>query len=139
MKKILVTAVLFLVISASDVFAQFYKQPVCEFDVDFSNSMGIILHYFGFRPREKEFIEAVHTGFFPYFIDPDEILMPPSYRRIENNTALDERIKTLMRKNKITVCITGYPNDYDGFIYIVNYSFDNYKTFGFVSMDSTRK
>ena len=136
-KSFFMAAVFFFVIAASDVFAQFYtKKAVFEFDVDFGKPLGV-LHYYGYRPSEDELIQAVHTNYFPYQLGPSEILMPPSYGHIENNTALDSRIRDFMKKNKLTVCKTAYPNEYGGYTYVVNYSFNNYKTFGTIMMDST--
>jgi tetratricopeptide (TPR) repeat protein len=101
-------------------FAQFYKEnPVYEFDVDFGRDYGGILHYYGYRPSENEFWTVLADAYFQH---------------TENNTALDQRIKNSMRENKLTVCETSYANDYGGFNYIVNYSFDNYKTFGYVGI-----
>ena len=120
-------------------FSQFVmEQPVIEFDVDFgSNSYGI-LHYYGYRPTEDEFwLEAVTVSIFQNLIDPSETLILPSFTLIDDNSSLDNYIKSTMRRNNIPVCITLFSNDYGGFTYIGNYSFDNFKTFGFISMDST--
>ena len=73
---------------------------------------------------------------FHNLIDPSETLILPSYAIIEDNTALDEYIINTIRGNNITVCITLFSNIFSGFTYIVNYSFDNFKIFGFISMDS---
>jgi len=138
MKRLIGILILFLTIS-SMAFSQFVtEQPVIEFDVDFgSNSFGI-LRYYGYRPTEDEFwLEAVTGSIFQNLIDPSETLIFPSFTVIENNTALDDFIKTTMRRNNITVCITLFSNDYGGYSYIVNYSFDNFVTFGFLSIDST--
>jgi len=137
MKKLIGILILFLTIS-SMAFSQFVmEQPVIEFDVDFgSNSFGI-LRYYGYRPTEDEFwLEAVTGSIFQNMIDSSETLILPSFTVIEDNTALDDFIKSTMRRNNIPVSITLFSNDYGGFTYIVNYSFDNFVTFGFLSMDS---
>jgi hypothetical protein len=43
-----------------------------------------------------------------------------------------------MRRNRLTLCITNYPNDLIGKTYILNYSFDNYNTFGFITIDTMK-
>jgi predicted small secreted protein len=101
-------------------FAQLYKEkPVYEFDVNFGTAYRGILHYYGYRPSENEFWTVLASAYFEH---------------TENNTALDQRIRNFMRENRLTVCETSYANDYGGFHCIVNYSFDNYKTFGYVYM-----
>jgi hypothetical protein len=137
MKRLIVLLLLFLTVS-SMAFSQFVlESPVIEFDVDFGKESFGILRYYGYRPTEDEFwLEVVTGSIFNNLIDPPESLMLPSFTVIEDNTALDDFVKTTMRRNNITVCITYFSNNFDGYTYIVNYSFDNYKTFGFVSMDS---
>ena len=138
MKKYFVCFIIFVNISSS-IFAQFYtKLPDFRFDVDFgSESLGT-LHYNGYRVNEEDFWMEIITGaYFQHQIDPPETLIPRSYSEMENNTALDEYVKATMQRNNITVCTTLYANDFGGFFYIINYSFDNYKTFGFISMAST--
>lgn len=138
MKKIIWILILFLTISTY-VFSQFVLEPpVVEFDVDFGNDSFGVLRYYGYRVNEDDFwLEVVTGSVFYNLIHPSETLILPSFSIIENNTGLDEFIKTIMRRNNITVCLTLFFNDYGGFTYIINYSFDNYQTFGFVSMDST--
>jgi len=137
MKRLIGILILFLTIS-SMAFSQFVMElPVIEFDVDFGNDSFGILRYYGYRPSEDEFwFEAVTGSIFQNLIDPSETLILPSFTVIEDNTALDDFIKSTMRRNNISVCITFFSNDYGGFTYIVNYSFDNFVTFGFLSMDS---
>ena len=110
---------------------------VYQFDVDFVGRG--VLHYRGYRPGREEFLTAVdiNGGYFQYQLDSPETLIPSSYRHLQNNPALDTRIRNFMRNNNLTCCETFYANDYGGFTYIVNYSFDNHKTFGYVAMDST--
>ena len=138
MRKIIFALILFLIVS-SMAFSQFYTEPpVIEFDVDFGSDSFGVLRYYGYRPSEVDFWLEVFTGGIFYFLmDPFETLMPPSYRQMENNTALDDFIKSTMRRNNINVCFTFYPNYFGGFTYIINYSFDNYATFGFITIDST--
>jgi len=138
MKKLIVLFIILLTVS-SLAFSQFVlEQPVIEFDVDFGNNSLGILRYYGFRVSEDEFwYEAVSSSIFYNLIDPSETLILPSFTLIEDNSSLDDYIKSTMRRYNINVCITLYSNIYDGFTYMVNYSFDNFKTFGFISMDST--
>jgi len=139
MKRIIGLLILFLTVS-SMVFSQFImEQPVIEFDIDFGSGSFGILRYYGYRPTEEEFwLEAVTGSIFHNLIDHSETLILPSFTVIEDNAALDDFIKTTMRRNNITVCITLFSNYYGGYTYIVNYSFDNFITFGFISMDSMR-
>jgi hypothetical protein len=120
----------FQIHTVADVF--YIMSPVHKFEVD-SDS------YYGYRPGREEFFAAtaIKGGYFQYQLDPPETLVSSSYRHINNNTALDNRVKTLMRNNNLTCCETYNANDSGGFTYVVHYSFDNYKTFGTVSMDST--
>jgi hypothetical protein len=138
LKRITVFFILFFTTS-SVIFSQFYTEaPILNFDVDFGNDSFGILRYNCYRPTEKEFWTEIITGaYFQYQIDPPESLIPRSYTEIENNVNLDEYVKTTMKRNNITVCETFFANDFGGFTYVVNYSFDNYKTFGFISMSST--
>jgi len=137
MKRIIGILILLLVISPI-AFSQFVMEPpVIEFDVDFGSDSFGILRYYGYRPTEDDFwLEVVTGSIFNNLIDPPESLILSSFTVMEDNTALDDFIKSTMRRNKITVCITYFSNKFDGYTYIINYSFDNYKTFGFVSMDS---
>ena len=111
--------------------------PVYEFDkgVDFQD----LLHYNAYRPEREEFFAAVARNgeYFQYQLGPCETLTPKSYVHVENNTDLDKRIKDFMRDNNLSCCETSYPNDFGGFTYVVNYSFDKHQTFGTVIMDST--
>jgi len=137
MKKIIIVLFMFLIVSAI-AFSQFVTEPpVIEFDVDFgSNSFGV-LRYLGYRVNHDDFwLEVVTGSIFHNLIDPSETLILPSFTVIEENNNLDEFIKSTMRRNNITVSITLFANAFSGFTYIVNYSFDNFKTFGFISMDS---
>jgi tetratricopeptide (TPR) repeat protein len=111
-------------------------KKIVSFEVDFRDRYVGILTYNGYRPSEAEFWEMINGGYFQNQIAASETLIPESYYSIENNTGLDARIKDAMRKNGITFCETHFANDYDGFTYGVNYSFDAYKTFGFICMDS---
>jgi hypothetical protein len=115
----------------------YVKTPIYEFDIDFGNIDLGILHYHGYRTGKTGFWITMHNGYFQYQVTPSETLIPESYYSLENNTVLDERIKDTMRRNEINVCETFYANDYGGFTYIVNYSFDNYRTFGFIRMASS--
>jgi hypothetical protein len=115
----------------------YFEVPLKEIDIDFFfGGGGGILHYYGYRPNKDEFLSVINRKFFEDTISPSETLLTQSYYSIDNNTALDERIKVFMRSNNLTFCFTFYLNEYGGFTYVVNYSFDNYKTFGFVSMDT---
>jgi hypothetical protein len=113
---------------------------ISEIDIEFDT----ILHYKGYCLSYDEFLNAgiLEGKYFQEKINPPEYLIPQSYRALENNPKLDNRIKIFMCENKITVCETVFPcksffaDDYDGFTYVVNYSFDNYKTFGFIAMDT---
>jgi len=125
-----------------------------NFDIDFRNEIGGILPYNGYRISDFDFwdtfneyiraydeykttktMSAIIPGYFLYQVEPPERLVTPSFD-YGINPDLDERIKTVMRRNNITVCTTSYPNEHGGFTYVVNYSFDNHNTFGTVSMDS---
>lgn len=119
------------------VFAQFYKgQPVAVADIDLGEPFGV-LTYNGFQPSEDDFFAAIIFGrYFQDKLDSPETLIIPSYASIKSNTGLAERVKTFMRNNRLTFCETRYTNDFGGFTYVINYSFDNYKTFGFISIDS---
>jgi tetratricopeptide (TPR) repeat protein len=119
-------------------------EPVFEFDVDFNEKMGQTLHYMGYRPTHDEFLKAggPYSKYFKDKVGPDEELITNSYDATSNNLELDNRIKTFMRDNKLTVCETVYPDgkipttSFGLFRYAVNYSFDTYKTFGFITMVS---
>ncbi|GHU12373.1 hypothetical protein FACS1894161_0450 [Spirochaetia bacterium] len=69
----------------------------------------------------------------------DYMLLIPSFSHSGNNTALDERVKTFMRRNNLIYCMTGYPNGAGVYTNIVNYSLDNYKIFGFMSINLLEK
>ena len=138
MKKLIWVLIIILTVS-SLAFSQFVLEPpVIEFDVDFgADSIGI-LHYYGYRVSEENFwLDVISGSVFHNLIYPSETLIPRSYREVDDNTALDDFIKSTMRRNNITVCITLFPNDFDGYTYIINYSFDKFNKFGFISMDST--
>jgi hypothetical protein len=111
-------------------------ESIFEFDVDFSHSLGQILHYKGYRISKNEFIKILNTNYFQDKVIPPEALILESYYVNENNNGLDNHIKNFMCDKKLTVCETCFPNEYGGFNYGVNYSFDNYKTFGFTAMKS---
>jgi hypothetical protein len=136
MKKLILVLLLVCLIKTF-VFAQFYKtQPVVVANIDLGEPFGV-LTYNGFQPSEDDFFTTIIFGhYFQDKLDPSENLILPSYSSITNNTELSELIKTFMRKNKLTFCETRYANDFGGFTYVINYSFDNYKTFGFISIDS---
>jgi len=138
MKRIIGILIFFLTVS-SMAFSQFVlEQPVIEFDVDFGSDSSGILRYYGYRPTEDEFwLEVVTGSVFYNLIDSSETLIISSFTIIEDYTALDDYIKSTMRRNKITVCITINSNDYGGYTYVVNYCFDNYVTYGLISVDST--
>ncbi|GHU52938.1 hypothetical protein FACS189496_3780 [Bacilli bacterium] len=119
---------------------------ISEIDIEFSSRIDPrfcffeeILHYKGYRPNYDEFLEIVGWKYFQDKVKPPEVLLPQFYYAIKNNTELDNRVRTFMRDNKITLCETFSYNNYGGFTYIVNYSFDNYKTFGLITMDSSAK
>jgi hypothetical protein len=95
-----------------------------------------ILKYSGYRPTEDDFWNVIHYSYFQDQIDFPEVLILTTFSLIENNTVLDERIKTFMRINELTCCETSFVNNDGGYSYIVNYSFDNYETFGYISIDS---
>jgi len=128
-----------LLISISSVgFAQFYtKTPVCEFEVDFSYIGLGILKYYGFCPSKEEIDNIDLELYFKYQLSSSETLIQDSLYIYENNTSLDVHVKNAMRSNNITFCKTRYANDYGGFNYIFNVSFDNYKTFDTIAMEST--
>lgn len=137
MKRLTIVLILFLTV-LSMTFSQFITEPpVIEFDVDFGNNSYGVLRYYGYRPSEDDFwLEIITGSLFNNLISSKETLAPPSYTEIDDNKALDEFVKATMERNNLTVCITLFPNEIDGFTYVVNYSFNNYKTFGFISMDS---
>ena len=125
-------------LEAEQVQTPFYTRgPAYKFNIYFDD-LGV-LNYYGYRPGRKEFLTAValNGGYFQYQLGTKETLIPQSYYHLQNNTELDNRIRNIMRSNNLTCCETVYANKYGGFTYLVNYSFDNYKTFGFVTMDST--
>jgi len=139
MKKFIGILILFVCINTM-VFSQFVLEPpIIEFDVDFGSDSFGILRYYGYRPLELDFwIETASGSIFQNLIDSSETLILSSFSAIEDNIALDNFIKSTMRRNNIPVCITFLPNDFGGFTYIVNFSFDNFTTYGFISMDSKR-
>ena len=110
------------------------KKPLYEFDIDFERDFGI-LHYNGYSPNKGEFLEAINTDYFPFKLLPTNIVLPETYYQVKNNTRLDERVKAIMLEKKLTMCETNYQ---DGNIhrYYVNYSFNNYKSFGTIIIDS---
>ena len=112
----------------------YYDTPIAEMQIDFG--FGPML-YLGFRPSREEFSLVLNGQYFKDVISPTEDLVPQSFYSIENNTILDERIKMFMRINNLTLAATLYRNEINGFTYIVNYIFDNFRTFGLISMDST--
>ena len=115
-----------------NTYRPFYiERPVASININF----GYDLYYLGFRPSREQFFQDIND-YFKNTIEPYETLLPQTYNSIENNIELDERVKNFMRSNNLTVCTTIDLNNYGGFIYIVNYSFDNYKSFGFISMDA---
>jgi hypothetical protein len=130
---------LILLVSIYSVgFTQFYtKPPVCEFEVDFTNIGFGVLKYYGFRPSKEEIVNLDLELYFKYQLSSSETLILDSLYIYENNTSLDVRVKDAMRSNNITFCKTRYANDYGGFTYIFNVSFDNYKTFDTIIMEST--
>ncbi|GHU83327.1 hypothetical protein FACS189468_8380 [Spirochaetia bacterium] len=139
MKRMFCFVALFFII-ATAVFAQFYKQrPSAATEIDFSNNSFGVLYYQGFRPSEDDFWDAMATTFFYDMAGTEEILIIPSFIRLENNTALDERVRKFTRENRLTCCTTYYGNEYGGYSYTVNYSFDNYKTFGFMNIESMER
>ena len=114
----------------------YYETPIAEIELDFGHDIGI-LSYWGFRPSKEEFSLVLNSQYFRDSISPSETLLIQSYYSIENNTALDERVKTFMRLNNLTFSGTLIENVHGGFTYYVNYSFDNHRTFGLITMDST--
>jgi hypothetical protein len=105
---------------------------------------GSILSYKGYRPTHDEFVKTggPNWTYFQNKVGSGEKLIKNSYDQTPNNTELDDRVKIFMRNNKLTVCETDYietvstkeAGDLNYIRYVVNYSFDNYKTFGYVSM-----
>jgi hypothetical protein len=115
----------------------FYTEtPVCEFEVDFEYIGLGILKYYGYRPSVEEIVTLDPDLYFENELGPFETLIYDSFNIYENNTALDENVKSAMRKNNITFCKTRYTNNDGGFTYIYNISFDNYKTFHTIAVDS---
>ncbi|GHV71641.1 hypothetical protein AGMMS49928_24360 [Spirochaetia bacterium] len=116
---------------------QFNTQKlIVEFDIDFGNINRGVRHYAGYRLGKNDFWRLMNTSYFFDMAGDEEILIIPSFWKTDNNDSLDERIKDAMRTNKLTCCTTFKRNDIGGYCYIVNYSFDNCKTFGFMSVDS---
>jgi hypothetical protein len=113
------------------------ETPVCEFEVDFEYIGLGILKYYGYRPSYREIVDLDLDLYFENELGPFETLIPNSLNIYENNTALDENVKNAMRMNNITFCKTRYANNYGGFTYIFNVSFDNYKTFCTIALEST--
>jgi hypothetical protein len=116
---------------------------ITEIDIDFSVRidpkyylLDQIIHYKGYRPSLEEFFALIRGKYLQDKIVQPEVLIPESYRTVKNNTDLDNRVKAFMRDNELTLCETFFPNAYGGFTYIVNYSFDDYTTFGLIAMDS---
>ena len=110
----------------------YFTDPVVQTTI---NIFGYDLYYLGYRPSRDEF-SSVINNYFRDIITSSETLLPWSYNFIENNTVLDDRVKSFMRMNNLTVSTTFDLNEFGGFTYIVNYSFDNHRTFNFISMDS---
>jgi hypothetical protein len=136
MKKVFVFFILLITLS-SVVFAQFYTEtPVCEFEVDFTYIGLGIIKYYGFRPSKEEIVNLDLKRYFEYQLDSFEILIPDSLYIIENNTSLNINVRNAMRSNNITFCKTRYINENGGITYIFNVSFDNYKIFHTIAMDS---
>jgi hypothetical protein len=111
---------------------------VCSFKIGFGASSGIhnggsgdsVLTYSGFRVDELSFWK----GALDYFAEGGAVGTKYSQqpcRIIENNTGLDSRVKQFMKGNGINVCTTAYYTD-AGYIFVMNYTFDKYKTFGTV-------
>jgi hypothetical protein len=137
MKKYILTIILILSVSSLSYSQFVIEPPIVEFDVDFGDDSFGVLHYFGYRVSEDDFWEEIIIGsVFDNLIDPSETLILSSFTLLEDNIALDDYIKNTMIRNKITVYLTLFANYYGGFTYVVNYSFDNYETFGFISIDS---
>jgi hypothetical protein len=117
---------------------------ILEFDIDFLDRNGLIIHYRGYNPTHDEFLAAggPYSKYFKSKIGTGEKLVATSYYSNPDNFELDERVKTTMRDNKLTVCEAFFPcklaskMPFEAFNYVVNYSFDNYKTFGFITMSS---
>jgi hypothetical protein len=117
-----------------------------EIDIEFSSrvdpkfalmDMDEILHYKGYRPSQEEFSGILSGKYFLDKVNPPEVLIQKSYYSLENNPDLDNRVKAFMFENNLTLCETFFPNLFGGFTYIVNYSFDDYKTFGLIAIDSS--
>ena len=114
----------------------YLKEPVAIININMGSPFGVLLYY-GYRLSWEEFSSSVlGIGYFDSILHPSENLYYNSFVHIEKNNYLESRVKSFMSSNKLTVCQTLYANEYGGFTYIVNYSFDNYRTFGFVSIDS---
>jgi len=113
----------------------YFRDPLFEIDINFGSELGI-LSYWGYRPSWEEFSLVINGTYFYDYLSSSESLLQDSYLIIENNINLDERVKTFMRLNNLTFAGTLIGNDIGGFTYIVNYSFDNFRTFGYISMDS---
>jgi hypothetical protein len=119
---------------------------ISETDIEFSARVNPeykffdeIIHYKGYRPNQEEFLEILSGEYFLDKVNPPEVLIQKSFRSLENNTILDNRVRAFMRDNDLTLCETFFPNVFGGFTYLVNYSFDDYKTFGLITMDSWAK
>jgi tetratricopeptide (TPR) repeat protein len=86
-----------------------------------------------------------YSKYFQDKVGPNEKLIANSYRLIPNNRGLDNRVRTFMRTQELTVCETVYPygkipkTPFWLLCYAVNYSFDNYETFGFITKGSWTK
>lgn len=134
MKKKGIVFFILVITLTTTVFSQWYKNPVVEFEIDFGED-GDVLRYVGFRPTESEFkAENLAETYFKSQIKEEETLIPVSYLENKNNLVLDERIKEEMRNKNLTVCTATSKSYYDGSFLVINYSFDGYKTFGYICM-----
>jgi hypothetical protein len=102
---------------------------ISEIDIEFSSRVD----------PEYEFFEVLSGKYFRDKVKQPEVLIYQSYLVVGYNPGLDNRVKAFMHDNKLTLCETFFPNDHSGFTYIINYSLDNYKTFGLISINSFSK
>jgi len=100
MKRLIGILIMFLAVSTF-AFSQFVmEQPVIEFDVNFGSDSFGILRYYGYHINEDDFWEEVITGsVFNNMIGSSKTLILPSFTIIDDNTALDDYIKTIMQIN----------------------------------------
>jgi len=132
-KRILL--IVLLIFISSTVFAQFYKQqPDYEFEVDFNKIFGSTFYYKGYYVEDITAFNNVLDSYIKYVSELKKDYYIVNSYSLKDNTVLDERIKRFMRWGNVTVCTTSYEDRYGNIEYLLNYSFDNYQTFGFLSL-----